>query len=101
MKVVVSEREYDNLMKGIDLRIEEGDMDAEKLKNIVVATTAAYIPYNDEEKESMKESYKSFVLFEDNLYTIGIIGFYFLAYYKKQSDYNKLVDEVLFNPYLL
>lgn len=98
MKVVVSDREYNNLIQGIDLRIEEGD--AEKLKKIVVATTAEYIPYTDEEKESMTETYKSFVMFEDNLYTIGIIGFYFLGYYKKQSDLNKMVDEVLLNPVL-
>lgn len=98
MKVVVSDREYENLIQGIDLRIEEGDADAEKLKKIVVATTSKYEPYTDEEKESMTETYKSFVMFEDNLYTIGIIGFYFLGYYKKQSDLNKMVDEVLLNP---
>lgn len=48
----------------------------------------------------MTETYKSFVLFEDNLYTIGIIEFYFLGYYKKQSDLNKMVDEMLLNPVL-
>lgn len=96
MKVVVSEHEYDEIISGLDSLINKGDPDAIKLKKIIDMTTAEYIPYTDEEKETMKGLYKCFVMFEDNLYTIGIIGFYYLALQRKNENLiNMLYEEVI------